>query len=286
MGKKTICILVLYNPSPCILSEVIESIIFQVDKLWISDNTPGGYVGMEEIYKQYNNSIVYSLMDGNVGIAKAQNDGVKYALERDFDFVYFLDQDSISPRGIVNGLVNCLQEVENKGIKVGGVGPLPYNRESGEPYKVDFMGRLNNNIIEVKDLMNSASLIKTTLFRDVGLMDEWLFIDGVDYEMCWRANYLAGYRFFINDSLHLSHKLGEGDKKLMGVSLKISTPFRTYYQFRNYLYFLRKNYVPVQWKVKNGLKYMVKYFYYPLFCKPRLQYFKNINRGIIDGVKE
>ncbi len=284
---RTICVLVLYNPSREIVTKTIDAIVNQVDFVWISDNTPGG----SDFWKNEGGitagKVKYAKMNGNVGIAKAQNEGVKYAIEKGYEYIYFLDQDSISPNGIVEGLVNSLAEIESRGINVGGVGPLPYNRETGKPYKTDIVGNLegDNDIYEVKDLMNSASLIKTDLFREVGLMDEWLFIDGVDYELCWRAAHMAGFRFFINNSLYLSHKLGEGDKKILGASLKISTPFRTYYQFRNYIYLSSKRYVPKSWKVTNGLKYIAKYFFFPIFCKPRMQYFKRINKGIADGIR-
>ena len=285
---RTLCILVLYKPTPSLLGQVVEAIIHQVDKIWISDNTPGGYDGISAITNKNNGKIVYSEMNGNIGIAAAQNAGIKYAVDNEYDFVYFLDQDSISAEGIAKGLVDGYKLLSGKGVKIGGVGPLPINRITGKDYPIDIIGRPFNdnvNIFEARDLMNSASLINVDLFREVGMMDEFLFIDGVDYELCWRATSNAQYRFFILQSIKLSHQLGEGDKRLMGAPVKISTPFRTYYQFRNYFILLCRGYVPVTWKIKNGIKYLCKYFYFPLFCKPRIEYLKNINRGIIDGIK-
>ena len=289
MSKNKIgAIIVLYNPSHDILRRNIDAIIRQVDLLWISDNTPGGYKRIHEIIDLYSDKVKYALMNGNVGIAKAQNAGIQYAIDNHFDFVYFLDQDSISPNGIVVTLLELFRNLMNEKIKVGGVGPQPFNRETGKAYLASFKKGhyIKENVKEVTELISSASLISTDVFRDTGMMDESLFIDGVDHELCWRAHFIGEYRFFMITSVLLSHKLGEGDQHFMGITVKIPTPFRTYYQFRNYFFLIRRQYVPTYWKLSNGLKYFGKYFYYPIFCKQRMAYFKNINKGIIHGCIE
>lgn len=68
-------------------------------------------------------------------------------------------------------------------------------------------------------------------------------------------------------------------------SIRIPTPFRVYYQFRNYFKLLSYPHTPTWWKVKNGIKYAVKTVYYPLFLKPRGQFAKRIAAGIRDGIK-
>lgn len=284
--NKVICVLVLYNPQPDVLRDNIKAIIGQVDYLWISDNTPGGYSGIHEMIDSYPDRVKYSLMEGNVGIAKAQNAGIQYAMENGYDYVYFLDQDSISPDGIITELLTEFTKLQIEGYKVGGIGPQPYNRETGKAYLASIKKGhpIREGVKEVTELINSASLMSVSLFKDAGMMDESLFIDGVDHELCWRASYLAKYRFFMISSVLLSHKLGEGDQHFFGVTVKIPTPFRTYYQFRNYFYLVRRNYVPIYWKLSNGLKYFGKFFYYPIFCRPKLQYLKFINKGIKDGI--
>ena len=115
-------------------------------------------------------------------------------------------------------------------------------------------------------------------------MDDGLFIDGVDHEWCWRGR-RDGYRFFIDEHTPLSHKLGEGDRYFIFRKVAIPTPFRTYYQFRNYFKLLKRSYVPIYWKCSNGFKYLIKMFYFPFFVAPRKEYLKNIFRGIKDGIK-
>lgn len=283
---KIICVLVLYNPSSTRLERVVDAIKDQVDFIWISDNSTKECDGEKIINKKCKEKAFFSKMNGNVGIAKAQNEGISYAIQNHYDFVFFLDQDSISTSGIVKGLYDSFVSIEKVGLKIGGIGPQPINSESGNFYKRETICKVKelDNIYEVRQLMNSASLFKVNLFKEVGMMDSWMFIDGVDHEICWRAAYLEKYKFFVNTSLPLYHKLGEGDIKFFYKKIKVSTPFRTYYQFRNYFYLLRKVYVPTKWKVKNGIKYICKFFYYSLFCRPRFEYFKCISRGIAHGI--
>lgn len=285
--NKVICILVLYNPDLEILKKAITAVINQVDFLWISDNTPGVYLWTTKYWSDYAWKIKYVSMGENVGIAKAQNVGIKFAIENKFKYVFFLDQDSIAPDGIVDGLRIECEELLKSDINVGGCGPVPFNRDTGKQYcpNIEKGKLLRKNIYEVSRLINSASLIRIEVFEQVGLMSEKLFIDFVDDELCWRASQLSGFRFFKITTLLLSHKLGEGDRHFCGITVKISKPFRTYFQYRNYFYLLSKNYVPIYWKLSMGVKYTGKFCYYLLFCHSRLDYFNKIRKGIFDGIK-
>jgi rhamnosyltransferase len=119
---------------------------------------------------------------------------------------------------------------------------------------------------------------------DVGGFDESLFIDGVDHEWCWRAWHKSQWRSFVVEDAKINHQLGEGDKKVASRSIAIASPFRMYYQFRNYLWLCRRDYVPGYWKKKNGVKYLVKLFYFPICIAPRAMYLKHIIHGVIRGL--
>ncbi len=281
---KIICVLVAYNPNMELFLRVISAIIEQVDVLWISDNSTNSVISASQFATSA--KIIYKKMPGNIGIAAAQNCGIKYAIEKGFDYLYFLDQDSISPAGIIKELLTQHVRLLSKGINVGAVGPRPFNRKEGKEYRgsVKKGYKIDDEVTEVTEIISSASFISVPTFEKVGLMDERLFIDGVDHEWCWRATVKTGARFFIAETVNLSHQLGEGDHFFLFRKVAIPTPFRTYYQFRNYFVLCRRKYVPLYWKVSNGIKYLVKYFYYPLFISPGWRYFENINKGIHDGI--
>lgn len=287
MEKMKCCvsgIIILYNPDFKILYKSIQRLLLQVDTLYIIDNTPD--VDNYKLFTEYS-KVKYIALKENIGIAAAQNVGLNLCLKDRTDFVFFLDQDSIVDQNMVDRLILKLNWCISKNINIGAIGPRAYNRESNKSYKGSIKkGKdIGNNLTEVTEIINSASLIPISSFEKVGLMDASLFIDGVDHEWCWRGSYKQRFRYFIDEDSILSHKLGEGDRRFLFKKVAIPTPFRTYFQYRNYLYLIRRGYVPMYWKLSNGLKYLIKLFYYPLFISPRDQYLKNIIRGIKDGLK-
>lgn len=276
------CIIVLYNPNIEILKKNIAAVKSQVTEIWIGDNSPNKLPSLDLA------NGIYQFFEGNRGIAAAQNVGLHYFFKRNFDFIFFLDQDSIVEANMVQNLLNSYSLLLSKRIKVGGIGPRAINRQSNKAYvgKVKKGVKITSDITEVTEIISSASLIPVDAFKSVGLMESELFIDGVDHEWCWRARKLGEYRFFISERTHLSHQLGEGDKFFIIRKIAIPTPFRTYYQFRNYFNLLRRNYVPLYWKFANGFKYIIKSVYFPIFIAPRTAYFKNISKGIFAGLKK
>ena len=78
--------------------------------------------------------------------------------------------------------------------------------------------------------------------------------------------------------------LGKESRKIGNKDISISSEFRIYYQFRNYIWLFRRSYVPFWWKFRHFFKYAVKAVYFPLFVKPRIVYAKQIARGIKDGL--
>lgn len=281
---KIIAIIVLYNDNTEEAASNIAMIARQVDKVCLVDNSAEA---CSERFSAISNA-VYMPLYANKGIAAAQNIALRYALEQQADYIFFADPDSMIPDQAVNTLYKTYCRLKERGYNLGGVGSTAYNRETGSPYP------LNSNLIshiseeqvtEVTFLMNSVSLIPASLFTEVGLMDESLFIDGIDSEWCWRVAHRLGLRFFLDDNLHIMHQLGLGTCIIAGKERAITPPARFFYQFRNYLWLCRRSYVPRKWLIENGYKYMVKAIYYPLMVAPRWSYVKNICQGIMAGIK-
>lgn len=280
-------IIVLYNPNLDLLKKSISVLRNQINHICIVDNTPCCSID-GNFFEDVDNNIKYVPLGKNLGIAEAQNIGIKWIKDiPNIEYVFFLDQDSIIEFNTIQILSDKYDYLVEKGYNVGGVGPRPFNREQRKEYSgsVKKGKRIDDNITEVTELISSASLIPVKFFEIVGDMDSSLFIDGVDHEWCWRCTKTTGARFFICENTLLSHKLGEGDHNFFLRKVSISTPFRTYFQFRNYFILLKRNYVPLYWKLSNGFKYCIKFLYYPLFITPRKEYLKNMWRGLRDGIK-
>ncbi len=290
--KPTIgAVMVLYAPDLDVTDKAIEAILPQVDLLCIVDNTPGADLSA----RFTDNRIHYIAMSGNSGIAAAQNRGTRWLLDRGVDFLVYTDQDSEARPDTIARLMHGYTILTDGGVKVGLTGTLPVNRETGEPYRLsarridspDDLRRIPGaeGISEYYSAISSISLIPRQAMLDNGGFDESLFIDGVDHEWCWRAWHTHAYRTFIVRDAVIDHCLGQGDRQLAARQVHIASADRVYYQFRNYLWLKRLEYTPAYWIKKNGMKYAVKFFYFPIMVSPRGKYLKNILRGIRDGLR-
>lgn len=282
-------VVVLYNPDFDVTKRALSSLASQVDQICVVDNSPSDH---SEVLSGYE-SVEYKPLLKNVGIAAAQNIGIRYFIDLGYDFVIFSDQDSIAPEKVVSKLLENCQALQKEGIKMGAVGTRAINRQSGMPYedKSKMIARFSkdtfvnsSDLTEYYSVISSISMISRISLIDVGGFDEYLFIDAVDHEWCWRAWHKSQRRSFVVEDAKISHQLGEGDKKVASRSIAIASPFRVYYQFRNYLWLCRRDYVPGYWKKKNGVKYLVKLFYFPICVAPRVVYLKRIVQGVIDGL--
>ncbi|MFD3408627.1 glycosyltransferase family 2 protein [Aquirufa sp. HETE-83D] len=275
-------LIVLYNPDFDSCLSNLYSIRNQVSKVIVIDNSQC------EIDKDNFDGIIdFYYFNNNVGgIAQAQNLGIEYALSDGADFILLLDQDSFSSPEMVSILIRDFFKVRNSGFNIAAIGPQAINAESGIPYAPRFRKfshfDLDSNVLFCNELISSGTLIDISVFKTVGTMNDILFIDGVDHEWCWRAK-SYNYILSLTKNASLFHSLGEGDKSFFGIRISISSPFRIYFQYRNFIYLCFQNHVPFYWKVNNFIKYFVKYFYYPIFVSKH--YFARINVGIIDGFK-
>lgn len=275
---------VLYNPNKELLIKSIKSILSQLDYLVIIDNSR---INNKYIIDTINiDKIIFIFNNCNLGIAEAQNIGINILKDKNVDFVYFIDQDSISSANLVSTLVNNYIWLEENNFNPGIIGPIIINRQTATKYEGKIMkGKLvKDNIIEMSEIISSGSLISYKTIQEIGIMDSSLFIDYVDHEWCWRAKSLGSYKSYCCTDIELNHQIGEGDHYFCGINILISTPFRCYYQYRNYILLLMRSYVPLYWKCANGIKLFFKLLYYCIIYSPK-KYTKSIAKGILDGIK-
>lgn len=286
-GKSSIGgLIVAYHFDAQTMDTLVEAFKKQVDRLVIVDNSN---TNQKEWFAKYDSNVRYLPLNENKGIAYAQNIGIKFLLDKGCDFILFSDQDSIPTEYLTENLYHSYRTLKAYDPNVQGIAPSAYNKHTGETYSYqsEVLADLTveDRLYEkVSYLMNSGAFITADAFRHVGLMDAQLFIDGVDSEWCWRATHLMNATFYIDKNIKLAHFLGIGNKKIGGKERSITPPFRMYYQYRNFIWLLKRKYVPVSWKKYNGKKYLIKLVYYPTFIAPRYQYLKNISKGIISGL--
>jgi rhamnosyltransferase len=278
--------MVCFYPNIEELSNNIQAIIGQVDKLFIVDNSEKPVQNDFVTKKGLVGKIEWVSLKENLGIGAAHNVGIKMAVEQNFDGILLLDQDSNPPEKLVSTLVEGFHYLKDQGIKVACLGPDIFNKNTNETYKplVNKGIELNEDFVEKDVLISSGKLIVVDAVKDIGMMDESLFIDLVDFEWCWRAR-KYGYRVFSSKRARMGHMVGQKNVKILKVyTLLIPSPIRHYYQFRNTLFLLKRDYVPTYWKCKALIERSIEFILYPIFVSPRTQRIRYIIRGIRDGL--
>lgn len=198
----------------------------------------------------------------------------------------FFDQDSDFTEKYVRSIVDEYERIAAFRKELFLLGPCVINKTNGEEYRsvIHTDKKDDQGFVEKREIISSGSCVSVEKLNQVGTMDTRLFIDYVDFEHCWRAN-SKGYVCGITRNVTLSHKVGSRELHFPhGYRVIISAPFRYYYQYRNWLWLCRRNYVPRQWKFNTCIKFMFRIIYFPFVQKKWKTIEKNMFKGIYDGL--
>lgn len=272
-------IIVSYNPDKVIIESQYNSLVNQVDKIVYIDN------GSKEcIVDKFYNCICVKNKE-NLGLGKAQNQGIEIAVSNNADFIILFDQDSIPPINFVPSLISVYNE-SIKHYKTALVGPLIKNaflNEVSENYGIIIDG-LKYKKVKLKEITKvsyciaSGSLIPTKVFEDIGKIKEDLFIDNMDFEWCLRARSI-GYEIIQTNQTYLSHRLGEGNQDF----ILSHSPFREYYITRNNIILSRLHYIPIGYRYRKLVSTFCRIIHSVIKC--RWIYVEQQLKGLIDGYR-
>lgn len=282
--KDRICaVIVTYNCGENFLN-TFKSVENQVDKIVIVDNgsTENTIRMLNKLKSEKKAEVI--LCGDNLGIAAALNKGVKYALENGFEWIITLDHDSNLKEDMVDRLLQAYYSLDNDNQKKV-LSLLPRYIELG----LNVEEQLNKEQEEIKYVdggITSGNLVNRKAFEKVGLFDEKLFIDFVDYDFCFRIKEKGFEIVEVRDAI-LFHRIGEtkgGRFFFKKVSATNHSPIRRYYITRNRMYCWRKynNIVPEEIKFDKGcaIKETVKIL---LYEEKKFTKMKMILKGIKDS---
>lgn len=204
MGKdylKVVTVIVTYNGSKwirqCINSLQISNVITDI---FVVDN--GSVDDTVSLLKSYPDIILYESKT-NLGFGQANNIGMRYALENNYDYVFLLNQDAWAENDTLGTLIRI--SISNK--EYGILSPLHYysDQKSLEyNFSVQFSPWFCKEIIsdyvtknqnEMKDIyplnfINAAAwLIPKKTLEIVGGFDPLFFHYGEDNNYCHRVKY-------------------------------------------------------------------------------------------------
>lgn len=299
-SPKVLAVVVTYHPEPALLQRLLQSLTLQVDTLLIVDNTPDNgdaIMGILAPLRDEMPGIRVERRGYNLGIAVAQNIGIRLAMAEGFEYVLLSDQDSMPSPSMVNALRECCEELQVQGVSVGCVCPEYYDETTGQVFRfqVQLPGRLFYSSVpgnpekpwmEIIIAISSGTLIPLAALEAVGGMLDEFFIDDVDSEWCLRAR-AKGFRNFGTCRARLTHRLGDESFRVWYFGWREHTeysPSRLYYRFRNFVLLCRLPHVPVRWSVRASWYWLGNVYAHCCFARNRFANMRAIAWGLWDGI--
>ena len=164
-------IVVAYNMIPEKLIQRILTYSSYVNEVVIVDNSTENF-HIKDLCSKH--EYKYISMNGNYGIAAALNKGIEYCVDKNYDYVLTMDQDS----EFINNPIRYYQQKYDENIIIYCPNYI-ISRRANKKH--------NKKFKYVDWTMASGNLLNLNLFKKNGLFREDFFIDGVDYEYCLRA---------------------------------------------------------------------------------------------------
>lgn len=227
----------------------------------------------------------------NLGIATAINQGVEALIEQGVRYAILFDQDSEPAPALLGALPAALDGELARDSRVALVGPAYDDARLGGVvpfvrfgfFKLQRIMPSGTQPIEVDFLITSGSCINLALWREIGPMDDSLFIDFVDLEWCARAR-ARGFSVLGLPQWHMAHELGGEPVRIFGRIYPGHSAVRHYYMFRNAIALIRRGYIPWSWKSTEIVKLPVRLAIYGLFMVPRREHVRLSLLGIWHGL--
>lgn len=275
---KVLAVVVSYHPEADIAVN-IEALLKQVDHVLIVDNeTSSESQAILKGLSSENVSFIWN--EKNLGVATGFNQGIRWALERQYEFYLLMDQDSRPEAGMVKELCRVSQSFLERN-EIALVGPRHEDYERKVPQTS------LSPIQEFPLLISSGSLISKKLVDNVGLYDEQLFIDHVDHDYSLRVAAFGGRCVKVNTAV-LLHRFGNAKvKTFLGKSffLQEYSPFRRYFMMRNRIVlYKRYGMFKGEWfwiDARNAIKDLVKLLF---FESNKVSKLKATSRGLVGGI--
>lgn len=191
----------------------------------------------------------------NIGVAAANNIGIKKALEDKCSHILILNNDIEFPNSLFKDMLvsikkeNCsmitpkIMYHSNKDIiwYAGG----GFKKSNGYlPYHTGFNENIKNNNYQslyVDYASTCCLLIKKDVFETIGYMDEKYFVYFDDTDFLFRVKKEGVHKIYYDSQITLFHKVGSLTKSL---TKEFERSYRTHFflkqNIRNHIYFLRK----------------------------------------------
>jgi rhamnosyltransferase len=287
-------VVVCYFPDLSALRTQVRALAVQVGRVIVIDNTPGERI--TDLSALASEPCELHANGQNLGLARAQNEGIRLAAESSHRFVLLMDQDSSPEPAMVAKLLDGCESLQATGHAVGAVGPRWIDRHTNQsaPFvKLGWLGMRQLHCdgtaatIECDTLVASGCLIPLEVIDRIGAMDGDLFIDQIDIEWGLRAQKL-GFRLYGVCDAVLQHGIGERSVRVWFLrwrNVSVHSPLRDYYIARNIVAVFFRRPAPLRWRLFNLRLLLGLLFVMGTQVPPRGERLRMTLRGIADGLR-
>ncbi|MDA9241991.1 glycosyltransferase family 2 protein [Flavobacteriaceae bacterium] len=226
----------------------------------------------------------------NLGFGVANNQAITYALDKNYDYVMLLNNDTEVDQNFISPLINCIENNNS----IGGVQPLimNYNKRdsiwSAGGYINKFFGNTTTNKslekkLDLDWITGCCMLLKTEVIEKTKLLDENFFAYYEDVDWSLRIKDLGYSLQLVETSLIYHHGSISSNNSTSEGRL---SAYVHYLNFKNHIYFLRKHIEKFNFfgVVLYQLMKLISYSIY-FILRLRFNKLKMIYKGLIDGMK-
>jgi rhamnosyltransferase len=289
MKNNVIAVIVTFNPDLHLLVDQYKSVKSQVSNIIYVDNGSSNPKNLLNLFDNCDN-LKFIFNDLNIGLGNAQNIGIKKAITIEATHILLLDQDSILDNNFIENLLTVEKSNIERNIKVGVIGPVFVNSITRKVKKhTDSSNWRIKNYDQIKQevavpwTIASGSLIRSSIFEEVGYLNGDYFIELIDLEWCFRARSM-GYKVFVTPNSSMIHTIGDSTMNILGKKIGYYSPTRRYYLCRNSILLLRNNYGNKINALGVFIKTFIKVFISILKGPHRINFVKYSYLGYKDGL--
>lgn len=275
--------IITYNPTLTDVDTCLEALCNQVERVIIVDNASKNVKSLQEIVSKYAN-VTLVKNSQNIGFAKALTQVFKWAKSQGFNWVLTLNDDSVVPSNMISEYKKILENQESL-----------VNQKNAKNSKIAIVcsllkNRLDGTILHSKchedECITSGSLTSVEAWQKIGGFDEWLEIDGVDFDFSRRL-VRAGWKIVECQNVIMEHQIG----KARSINLIIKHPIVWNHNAKR-KYYIARNMQVVDYKMgtysyAKSLRAVVRdMIFVALWEKNKFAKIRAMIRGFKDGQKK
>lgn len=274
--------------------QFVSKLESQFSSILVIDNNSSNYndFNKELNFLRENSKTRFLKNSLNIGLASAQNQGAKYAVDNFFQAFCIFDQDSDIELDFLDVLLDDYNLLISKDVAVGAIGPSVVDRSSGISYPIAIYDGIflkrhmlkEGEIAECSYIISSGSLISTQVWMQVGTFLDILFINYIDIEWCFRSS-SKGFKVYTSNNTKIIQQVGLYRKSVFGRSIPVHNPIRRYYAARNSVFMLFLPHMSIGYKFREIFFNPMRLIFDCILegnVRHRVYYFI---KGVYDGIR-